>query len=94
MEIYDELRIEITAGELLRCLLEYQLLGTPDGEVKPIYMSKRMPENIDEVKTNYKHNNTFIPGFKDIGLNGWITFVLRKQESKDGKIKDESAGSD
>ena len=37
----------------------------------------------------YRHNNTFISGHKDIGLNGWIVFVLRKQEAKkDGENKE------
>ena len=70
MEKYDEIRIEVTAGELLKALQETGLAPT-------------MP---------YKHNNTIIPGFKDIGLNGWITFVLRKQEAKEDEPKDESKG--
>ena len=41
-----------------------------------------------DVPDNYKHNNTFIQGLKDIGLNGHITFVLRKDgNKKDAKIQ-------
>ena len=60
MEKYEEIRLEVTAGELLKALQE---TGRAPG-------------------AGYKHNNTLIPGHKDIGLNGWITFVLRKQEDK------------
>lgn len=60
MEKHEEIRIEVTAGELL------ELMGE----------TRRAPGK------GYKHNNTFIPGHKDIGLNGWIIFVLRKQEDK------------
>ena len=62
MEKYDEIRIEIQAGEVLRFLQA--------GGHAPAFP--------------FKHNNTFIAGHKDIGLNGWITFVLRKQEVKHG----------
>ena len=66
MEKYDEIRIEIEAGELLKALQETGKAPT----------------------MQYKHNNTFIQGLKDIGLNGQITFVLRKDENKkDAKIQ-------
>ena len=68
METYEEVRIEVTAGELLTALQE----------------TYRAPRG------KYKHNNTFIGGHKDIGLDGWITFVLRKQEDKKHEPKDES----
>ena len=60
MEKYDEVRIEITTGELLKIMRSSGI----------------------EIPENYKHNNTFIAGHKDIGLNGWIIFILRKQELK------------
>ena len=74
MEKYEEIRIEITADELLNIL-------------RVIYR---------EPLTGYKHNNTFIGGYKDIGLDGWIIFVLRKQEARkdeDDKAKDRGTES-
>ena len=72
MEKYEEIRIEITAGELLRALQE-----TGKAPTAP-----------------YRHNNTFIPGHKDIGLNGWITFILRKQEDEHAAENKAEVGRD
>ena len=60
MQKYEEIRIEIQAGELVRVM---QKAGFIPGEP-------------------WKHNQTLIPGHKDIGLNGWVVFVMRKQEDK------------
>ena len=64
MEIYDEKKIEVMAGELVMVL---QKAGFIPGEP-------------------WKHNQTIIPGHKDIGLNGWVVFVMRKQEVKNAAI--------
>ena len=64
MEIYDEKKIEVMAGELVAVL---QKAGFIPGEP-------------------WKHNQTIIPGHKDIGLNGWVVFVMRKQEVKNAAI--------
>ena len=42
----------------------------------------------------YKLNNTLIPGFKDIGLNGWITFILREKREKNATTNKETIGTD
>ena len=42
----------------------------------------------------WRHNNTFIAGFKDIGLNGWITFVLREEKEKNAATNKETVGTD
>ena len=36
---------------------------------------------------DYKLNNVLIPGYKDIGTDGRVTFILRKiPDKKDGKV--------
>ena len=42
----------------------------------------------------WKHNQTIIPGHKDIGLNGWIVFILRKQEEKHAAENKAEVGRD
>ena len=40
--------------------------------------------------TDHKLNNVHIPGFKDIGPNGWIIFILRKHEDENDTDDEET----
>jgi len=56
-----------------------------------------MRENIYIDSPDFKLNNVIIGGYKDIGLDGWITFILRKQEAKHGaseEVKDRTIESE
>ena len=41
-----------------------------------------------------KLNNVIIPGYKDIGPNGWITFVFREQEVQNATKNQEENRAD